>query len=81
MLSFKNIKIICLPLLSFEKIKLDIMIQTWQTLTDTSGDSEFTPVTLTPPALRITIQRQCQAKDKHKVLGDDFTRGIRRLRR
>lgn len=75
--SFKNIKSICLPLLLLEKIKLVIMIQSLQTLTYINGDSEFTPATLPPPALRITIQRQCQAKDRHKVLVDGFTRGLR----
>ena len=47
----------------------------------TNGDPKFTPVTLPPPALRITIQRQSQANDRQKMfiyLVDEFTRGLRR---
>ena len=52
--------------------------------TYTNGNPKFTPATLPPPALRITIQRQSQANDRHTVfiyLVDEFTRGLRRLRR
>lgn len=94
MLSFKNINIIRLPLLLFEKIKLDIKIQ------NNSGHHNFwtgfskytninthqwrswtTPATLPPAALRITIQRQSQANDRHKMLADGFARGLGKLRR
>ena len=49
--------------------------------THTSEGPKFTPAALPPPALRSTIQRQSQANDRHKMLVDEFTRGLGRLRR
>lgn len=54
------------------------------TNTCTHEDPEFTPSTLPPPSLRITSQwqrqRQSQAKNRHKILVDCFTKGLGRLR-